>query len=337
MNPAADRAADADLPRHFAALDGMRGVLALGIVLLHLGFNSFTLRTFGWPGVALDLAVDVFFILSGFVLAHSLRQGSTFAAFAVRRCFRLLPVYFLTAFAAAAALGRPLSLADWLVAASLIGRSPLDFPAWSITWELYLPLAAVLVRLSPPRWAVRPLLAILLVALAVIDIRVAGGEALYAWRAGLGLAAGALLYRARLEVPGPAGAWFGLLVAGMAAGQTWPFLAAIVPFAATAAILAGRGGKSLLATAPLQWLGAISYTLYMIHIPVLAAAQALLGTRIDANAGAKLAILAISIAAAALLTLAVERPANRLGHRLSRRIAARQGLASRPVQPIGEP
>ena len=336
MNPAADRAADADLPRHFAALDGMRGVLALGIVLLHLGFNSFTQRTFGWPGVALDLAVDVFFILSGFVLAHSLRQGSAFAAFAVRRCFRLLPVYFLTAFAAAAALGRPLSLADWLVAAPLIGRSPVNFPAWSITWELYLPLAVVLVRWSPPRWAVRPLLAILLVALALIDIRVAGGEALYAWRAGLGLAAGALLYRARLEVPGPAEAWFGLLVAGMVAGQSWPPAAAVVPFAAVAAILAGRKGSALFATAPFQWLGAISYTLYMVHIPVLAAAQALPGARIDANAAAKLAILAGSIAAAAVLTLAVERPANRLGHRLSRRIAARQGLASPPAQTIGE-
>ena len=92
-----------------------------------------------------------------------------------------------------------------------------------------------------------------------------------------------------------------------------------------------------MATAPLQWLGAISYTLYMVHIPVLAAAQALLGTRIDANAGAKLAILAISVVAAALLTLAVERPANRLGHRLSRRIAARQGLVSPPAQPIAGP
>lgn len=337
MSFAADRAADVDVPRHFAALDGMRGVLALGVVLLHLGFNSFTQRMFGWPGIAFELAVDVFFILSGFVLAHSLRGGSAFAPFAVRRGFRLLPVYFLTALAAAVALGRSVPIADWLVAAPLVGRQPLNFPAWSITWELYLPLAVVLVRLSPPRWTIRPLLAIALVALAVIDIRVAGGEALYGWRAALGLSAGALLYRARLEVPGPAEAWFALLVAGMAAGQSWPLLAATVPFAATAAILAGRGGKSLFATAPFQWLGAISYTLYMVHIPVLAAAQLWLGERIDANAAGKLAILAASIAAAAMLTLAVERPANLLGHRLSRRIAAQQGLASARPQTIGEP
>lgn len=326
MNAAAGRAADDGQPRHFAALDGMRGVLALGVVLLHLGFNSFAQRVLGWPGVVFDLAVDVFFILSGFVLAHSLRHASAFAPFAVRRGFRLLPVYLVTALAAGVALGRPVPLADWLVAAPLIGRQPLNFPAWSITWELYLPLAVVLVRLSPPRWSVRPLLAIALVALAVIDIRVAGGEGLYGWRAALGLSAGALLYRAKLEVPGPAGGWFALLVAGMAAGQSWPILAAIVPFAATGAVLAGRTGKSLFAAAPFQWLGAISYTLYMVHIPVLAAAQAWLGERIDANAAAKLAILAASIAAAAALTLAIERPANRLGHRLSRRLTTVDGI-----------
>ena len=337
MNPTAVPSADGDLPRHFAALDGMRGVLALGVVLLHLGFNSFAQRAFGWPGVVFELAVDVFFILSGFVLAHALRRGSAIAPFAVRRCFRLLPVYYVTMLAAAVARGSPVPFADWLVAAPLVGRSPVNFPAWSITWELYLPLAVVLVRLSPPRWAVRPLLAILLVALAVTDIWVAGGSTLYGWRAGFGLAAGALLYRARLKVSGPVEAWFALLVLGMAAGQILPLLAAIVPFAAAAAILAGRDGKSLFETAPFQWLGAISYTLYMVHIPVLAAAAALVGARIDANAGAKLAILAASIAAAAVLTVVVERPANRLGHRLSRRMTTQQGLASPPVQTIAEP
>ena len=337
MNAPAGGGAEGDQPRHFAALDGMRGVLALGVVLLHLGFNSFAQRTFGWPGIAFELAVDVFFLLSGFVLAHALRRGSGFAAFAVRRCLRLLPVYYLTALAAAAALGLRVPGADWLVAAPIAGRQALNFPAWSITWELYLPLAVVLFRASPPQWAVRPLLATLLVGLAVTDIEVAGGSSLYGLRAGLGLAAGALLYRAKLAVPGAAEAWFATLVGAMIAGQAWPPAAAVVPFAAAAAIIAGRAGSTVFTTAPLQWLGAISYTLYMVHIPVLATAQALLGTRIDANAGAKLAILAASIAAAAMLTVAVERPANRLGHRLSRRIAAQQGLASRPAPTIAEP
>lgn len=337
MNPAADHAADQGPHRHFPALDGMRGVLALGVVLLHLGFNGFVQRTVGWPGIAFELSVDVFFILSGFVLAHTLRPGGTFSAFAVRRAFRLLPVYYLTALAAAVALGRALPLADWLVATPFTAGRPLNFPAWSIGWELYLPLAAVVVRLEPPRWAVRPLLAIALAALAVIDTKVAGGEALDGWRAGLGLGAGALLCRARLDVPGPAEAWFGLLLGAMAVAPVWPPAASVVPFTAVAAILAGRSAGSLFAAAPFQGLGAISYPLYMVHIPVLYAAQAWLGARIDANAPAKLAILAASIAAAAVLTLAVERPAKRLGHRLSRRIAERQGLASPKPPTIGEP
>lgn len=319
---------------HFAALDGMRGVLALGVVLLHLGFNSFIQRWFGWPGIAFDLAVDVFFVLSGFVLSHAQRRGSSFTAFAVRRCFRLVPVYLLTTFAAAFALTRVPSLADWFIAAPLVGQPVLNFPAWSITWELYLPLLAVLLGRWPPGRAALPLLLLALTVLAVLDTQVVMGGQLYGWRAGFGLAAGALLYRVRPSVPGPVEAWFGLLAVGMAAGQTYPPLAALVPFAAAGAVIAGCAGRSLFTLSPLQGLGSISYSLYMIHVPVLAASQAYWGSGVDANALAKLGILVASLVIAALLTSLIEQPLNRIGHRLSHAISLRQGLDSPPAPTI---
>ena len=64
---------------HFLALDGLRGVAAFAVVLYHLG------EVFGPPiPVNAPLAVDFFFMLSGFVLAHAygerLRAGPVLGA-----------------------------------------------------------------------------------------------------------------------------------------------------------------------------------------------------------------------------------------------------------------
>jgi peptidoglycan/LPS O-acetylase OafA/YrhL len=51
---------------HFQVLDFLRGVAALCVLLLHW-FDGIGLRWFGRAG----LCVDFFFVLSGFVIAHS--------------------------------------------------------------------------------------------------------------------------------------------------------------------------------------------------------------------------------------------------------------------------
>jgi len=56
--------------RHFAALDGLRGVAALAVVLFHfmemvIGNYSKLFIGHGW------LAVDFFFCLSGFVIGYA--------------------------------------------------------------------------------------------------------------------------------------------------------------------------------------------------------------------------------------------------------------------------
>ena len=81
---------------HFATLDGLRGVAALSVVTLHwfegLGFKFF--------GSSL-LAVDFFFMLSGFVVAYSyeerLKKGFSFFKFMLLRIIRLHPMIILGA------------------------------------------------------------------------------------------------------------------------------------------------------------------------------------------------------------------------------------------------
>lgn len=79
---------------HLLALDGMRGIAALLVMLHHsywvLGFN---------PAPSAHLAVDFFFVLSGFVLAlaterWTLRGDNTISMLA-RRVERLWPIYLI--------------------------------------------------------------------------------------------------------------------------------------------------------------------------------------------------------------------------------------------------
>src|ERR1700722_3197255 len=78
----------------FSALDGLRGVAAISIVVFHYSQNL------GWELLPnAYLAVDFFFMLSGFVIAHAyearLRSGQTVAEFMQRRLIRLYPLYWL--------------------------------------------------------------------------------------------------------------------------------------------------------------------------------------------------------------------------------------------------
>lgn len=83
--------------KRFHGLDGLRGVCALSVVLFHAAnlFRPGSLLPHGY------LAVDMFFILSGFVIAlnyeTALEQGLRVSAFLQARGVRLLPVYWLGA------------------------------------------------------------------------------------------------------------------------------------------------------------------------------------------------------------------------------------------------
>lgn len=81
-------------------LDGIRGVAALSVMLDH--FMSEELHLFGHtlhPFAQSAVAVDLFFMLSGFVLAHSygdrVRAGMPFTALLARRVARLYPAFVI--------------------------------------------------------------------------------------------------------------------------------------------------------------------------------------------------------------------------------------------------
>lgn len=129
--------------RTFHALDAARGIAALIVVLYHLP-TAFRGTLFGSG----DLAVDFFFGLSGFVLAHAYldRLGSGrmgVREFMVARMVRLYPFYLLSLLTLLALLaglhltGRPL---PWS-AMALAGKLPfavLMLPSPTLDWHAYL-------------------------------------------------------------------------------------------------------------------------------------------------------------------------------------------------------
>jgi peptidoglycan/LPS O-acetylase OafA/YrhL len=126
-------------------LDGLRGVLAVYVMLGHaLPFTALP----GWliaPFAHGEAAVDLFFALSGLVILNSLeRFDHKFFPFIRSRARRLLPVYFtVLAFALMVlCLGSPLSLLPWIwtkeAALNILGTGLPPHPFWHVFAHLLL-------------------------------------------------------------------------------------------------------------------------------------------------------------------------------------------------------
>jgi len=144
----------AQTPHRFLTLDAMRGVAALSVVLYHIQIHSGGF-SFAYAG----LAVDFFFMLSGFVLTLAyqkrLAAGWPTADFMKVRLIRLYPLYALGlglgVFAACfLTASRPLTAKVWLIrlplALFLLPALPgmagggavflFNNPSWSLFMEL---------------------------------------------------------------------------------------------------------------------------------------------------------------------------------------------------------
>jgi peptidoglycan/LPS O-acetylase OafA/YrhL len=90
---------------HFTALDGLRGLAALLVVFMHLPERmglDLAARQHSWLfrfSLAGDMGVDLFFVLSGFlittILLENVRRPFGLRTFWVRRVLRIFPLYYL--------------------------------------------------------------------------------------------------------------------------------------------------------------------------------------------------------------------------------------------------
>jgi peptidoglycan/LPS O-acetylase OafA/YrhL len=219
------------IKEHFLTLDFLRGVAALGVMEFHwLSQQGYTAFGLG------HLAVDFFFVLSGFVIAYSYeeRLKSTMTAwrFAVVRLVRLYPMILIAiALGVFRAVARghaapefavnPVVLATAVVANlamipadfSKVGLNDFLFPLNGVLWSLFFELVANFAYAIIVRWlGMRLLLGLIAAGFAAICFFVVRqhsmdfGFSVADWLGGaarvtFSFFVGVLLYRLRNEFP----------------------------------------------------------------------------------------------------------------------------------------
>jgi peptidoglycan/LPS O-acetylase OafA/YrhL len=284
---------------------------------------------YGWLGV------QVFFVISGFVVPYAmLRAGYSLSAwptFIFKRLVRLEPPY-LASMAIVMLLGIASTMAPgfrgppiaWTSAQiaghlgylnALLGLPWLNPVYWSLAIEFQF---YILIGLVMPALVAAPTAARLVVIAGMVVLPMALPQASAAtiipalpfFAAGLLtflLTAGLVRYAAYCAALAGLGA-------ALVATRGWAeALAAVVPAAAIAGLNLPRIG-------PIAWLGAISYSLYLLHVPV--GGRVLnLATRVSESPAfepvAVTLAFAVAIAAAAALHTLVERPSRELAARIT--------------------
>ncbi|HVL23598.1 MAG TPA: acyltransferase family protein [Thermomicrobiales bacterium] len=337
-------------PRQRTFRPDIEGLRAVAVVMVLLNHAGWTALGGGFVGV------DVFFVLSGFLITGLLireveRTGTvSLPQFYARRARRLLPagtlVLLATVLASYAWLGehRANSVADdarWaaLFAANLrfisqgtdyLGAQAPPSPLqhyWSLAVEeqfyFVWPILIMLVAIIGRRWPLRPKLGVALtgiilasLAWSVHQTTVDGTTAYFSpFTRASELAIGALLavvapLLPRLpRVSGIAMSWLGVALIGVSAfviGPTTPFpgLAALAPVLGTALAIAGGttapggGAEVVLKRWPLQWLGKLSYSLYLWHWPLLVLAAGRAGHDLALAENLMICLVALALAAA---------------------------------------
>lgn len=345
----------ADARTRLTLVDGMRGVAALAVMLYHYAGGPLRLTlvdALPWPLVGLLghgwLGVHVFFVLSGFVIAYAIGErrvtGRGAGLFVLRRQVRLDPPYW-----ASIAL---VTAGAWYLAWKHHDGRAAPSVGDVVRQALYVQSIARLPPVQSVYWSLAIEVQFYLVFVALLGLWGATPRVRdWKWFPGLAcLVTGAFSVEARVHhrvgLEWITGHWY-LFAVGACTHWTlagrfprWLFLPALLALcevtresmylepcvgASVAAVLYAAGRCAKLATwmrgAAWQWLGRMSYTVYLVHTTAGAISRGLLGRRVsDAQPMGALVVIACAVCASLLLAWAlhelVEKPAIRWARRI---------------------
>jgi peptidoglycan/LPS O-acetylase OafA/YrhL len=317
-------------------VDALRGVAALAVVLFHYSTQFIRLFEPAQPtSLTFDhghFGVNLFFIISGFVIFMTLERTRTAMDFVVSRFSRLYPAYWMAValtFTITHLLGLPgklvgaeSALLNVLMFHGLFRVPHVDGVYWTLEVELlfYTGMLGLFVagRLRQVFMLVLALLGLRWVYFIMakafgIDLPFIGARLLILpflpWFA-LGLAIYTFTRGAEdagMRRQAAVAAAAALLT--LAVTDQHPALALLGIALATLVLLAARGQLALLRLPPLVWLGKVSYSLYLLHENIgWAVMLRLIGMGWSTDAAA-LAALALTLLLAGAVTRYVEQPA----------------------------
>jgi peptidoglycan/LPS O-acetylase OafA/YrhL len=283
--------------RHVPELDAIRGIAAFAVVLYHKYPYTFFL---GWS------FVDCFFVLSGYlittILLENAASSSLLRAFYFRRALRIWPVYFLTLILVVfvnsiSRVGRPMTLGALLqhtvflqniqaIWFAKIPPFPFPFsPSWSVAVEEQFYLLWPIVLTLFGRRCVPVTALLLIVVSTAYQVTSSGANTLLS--RGDGIAAGCTLAvllasgnRERIVRLLKCVLIVGFVLLAISTLWWWgePNSAKVAPIKGATLFFSGAIGLAVCNSghrflAPLRWrqfrrLGLISYSLYMLHVPI---------------------------------------------------------------------
>lgn len=265
-----------------ANLQLLRDLAAIAVVIFHFGLMPPT----SLPFTAGAAGVDLFFVLSGFIIAYSSSRGTRH--FLARRLLRIVPAYWIATILAALFALQDMAwrdASDWLIQSLFYlpgpqGRPALIFVAWTLVYELAFYGVYWLALLAGTRRA--PVVAMAgLPVIALVDVPGLPGP----WPLFLEFAIGIGIYLLtdRSRITRRLNAGVGMLIAGtglallpvlarltgynpddyQSLGRvlTWGFPAGCIVLGA---IVAERSDLAVRSRAVLM-LGAASYAIYLLH------------------------------------------------------------------------
>ena len=322
-------------PQRTVTVDLLRGILAVGVLFYH------TLISEGGPALPQigRHGVYAFFVISGFALYTSYRDrlgsAAEVRAYFLARFWRIAPLYYTAVALSVAAFGASDALltkaflnASFLFGFANPGETSMVVGGWSIGIEMaFYALFPVIVLACNGLARLAVVAALLLVAQVIFANHILAGTTLVdAWNAYTQplcfagyFVGGCLLaevHRQRPEWKGSPAAWSicgaALLAFIVAPQDSEAILTGLIGVGMTAAALALVSGAAFLPEpqgvfrAFAEWLGGISYPIYLLH-PIVynfTAKVPIAGTHIP------LTLLA-TVALSHLVNRAIERPAIR--------------------------
>jgi peptidoglycan/LPS O-acetylase OafA/YrhL len=330
-------------------IDGLRGVAAATVLLFHIATSDFFHHS---PGVVQPinnlflhtgyLGVEIFFVISGFVIAYALRNAQINArytfTFLVRRSLRLDPPYWaaiaatllvcalLTQLFHATTYGTPSAstlLAHGFYLQGILGKPQILVVFWTLCYEiqfylLYLLLQGLIQKLMPRAIVAARALQICLLltgaaSFAAFLFNPSAGPWAFNWW--FLFALGASISREMLSLRMRVSSIAAALVFALAIYTRHPEPAAgALTALALIAAFHFNGLCTWLSNRLIQYLGRISYSLYLTHTLVLQLVTSLFlhlrAASLFYSLPAYLLMLALPLLAAELFYRLIEKPSH---------------------------
>ena len=349
-------------------IDALRGFAALLVVWLHVANSYRILNPLGHEPWLNDfvsrvdigrIGVAVFFLISGFVIPFSIKPdgGAPVAGFAIRRLFRIYPAYWLSVPLAAFLFfwmpGVPFGVREFLINITLLqdvfGVPSAEGVYWTLLVEFAFYALCIGLLLARSLYSARR---IVLVAGAFAFVHVFAMFMLWLgrpimsvgtafWFMNLSVMLWGTLYRLHANRDGDdrfalqalrgLGIFYGLVLPIAVALAIHKLPNYAVPYALAFGVFIAGTTIARIETRVTDWLGRISYSVYLFHAIVcqvyliwLLRQPADSIWRTQHIAAYLVANFALTLIVASVVFRFVEQPTIRLGHRIAARLERRK-------------